>query len=328
MVSLAGLAALLVSVVLTRFYLSVAKRLQLLDTPNARSAHSQATPSSGGIPIVAACLMVLVGANASGSTATPPNVLALLLLGSAVLCALGAWDDFKPLPVGIRMLVFLLVSLAAVLGFDPLLPGLGVFTLGLQVLAFAWLLNLYNFMDGIDGIAASQTVLVAGGLFAIGLLHGASLAFLVTAIVSAAAFAGFLLFNWSPARLFMGDSGSLCAGFLIGVLGMWGVQEGTVPAASWTLLMSPFLLDTGVTLLRRARHRERLTDGHSKHYYQRFMRYFSSHAAVVKSLILMQFFWLFPLSVLESFALAPAWTFTAVGLFPQLLLIVKYRHLK
>lgn len=328
MTILASGGGLVLSLLLTSLYLPVARRWQFLDTPNARSAHTQLTPSSGGLAIAAAFLLSTL--MAAGMMVPGLSVELFVLLGTSVtvVCGLGAIDDFRPLSIAVRMPIFLGVSAVTVYVFDPLFPAWGVFALAVEVLAFAWLLNLYNFMDGIDGIAASQTVLVALGLAVVGTSRGAAEEFVLTCMMAATCYAAFLRLNWAPARLFMGDSGSLSAGYIIGFLGLWGVQEDWLPMASWCLLMSPFLLDTGVTLLRRTWHRERLTHGHNKHYYQRLSRHLGNHQLVVKRLILLQLFWLMPLAWLESLQLAVDWTFALVGLFPQLLLIVKYRHLK
>ena len=308
----------------TALYLPLGQRLQHLDQPNARSAHRQPTLSSGGVAVIGGLLLVL-GAGI---------FLELLVLGVRerwALCFIGLFslvglvDDRRPLPVALRLSVFLLLSAATAWLY---LPGHGVLVLGIVALALCWLVNLYNFMDGIDGIAALQCALVAAGLAGLGWLGGAPTSFVVVALAAAAAYGAFLCFNWPPARLFMGDAGSLSAGYMLGWLGLWGTVDGYLCALCWCLLMSPFLIDTGVTLALRMGRGERITEAHSTHAYQRLARHFGSHRRVDLGLLLLQLCWLFPLALAHQLEWLAGTTCIPLALFPQLFLIAKAMRLK
>jgi Fuc2NAc and GlcNAc transferase len=245
----------------------------------------------------------------------------------AALCGLGAWDDRHAVPVMPRLTAFFLISALSTACYWPL-TNLSLWWLPIVVLALAWQLNLYNFMDGIDGIAALQCVLVAGGLALLSVLVGGPIAYSLVAVTVAGAYAGFLVFNWPPAKLFMGDAGSLSAGLLLAWLGLWLWRDGVLPVWVWLLLMSPFLVDTAATLLARMRRRERLTEAHKSHLYQRLARYYGSHGRVDLALLLLHLLWLLPLSCAVALELLAGWTSMLLGLFPQLLLMVKFRRLQ
>lgn len=320
-----GMGAFVLTLLATAAYLPIARRLQFIDAPNHRSAHVAKTPSSGGLAIVFAVALSFLTAHVLDwgfRERATQLVLCMLLL----LCGLGAWDDRRALSVYLRLLAFFAVSIVVVVSSVNVVsyaPWVGP----LLILALAWLLNLYNFMDGIDGLAALQAVVVAGGMLVVGLANGANSDFLLLSTIVLGAFAGFLVFNWPPAKLFMGDSGSLSAGLLLGWLGLWAWQDALMSPIVWLLLMSPFLLDTGVTLASRALQGERLTEAHSGHCYQRLARHWGSHRRVDIAMLVLQGVWLLPLSLMSVFSTIPEWTLLVLGLFPQLFLIAKLRRL-
>ncbi|EED33754.1 glycosyl transferase, group 4 family protein [gamma proteobacterium NOR5-3] len=320
-----GLVALALTLIATAAYLPMARRLRFLDAPNHRSAHEAVTPSSGGVAVVAAIAVTWAAAQLSGQILwqAPERLMLLLLIA---VCALGAWDDRRPVPVYLRLPLFFLLAGVAIGGYLDL-ELLPFWLWPSLILGLAWLLNLYNFMDGIDGFAALQTVLVAGSMLALGYLSGASSEFLTLCAIIVGAYAGFLVFNWPPAKLFMGDAGSLSGGLLLGWLGLWAWRDGLMPPVVWCLLMSPFLLDTGITLIARALRGERLTEAHNGHCYQRLARHWGSHRRVDYALLLFQGLWLVPLALIGVVSALPQWTLMALGLFPQLLLIAKLRRL-
>ncbi|MFT7289524.1 MAG: Fuc2NAc and GlcNAc transferase [Halieaceae bacterium] len=314
--------AFILSASLTALFLPLAHRWAWLDRPNDRSAHLEHTPSSGGLAVVLALLSALV---LYLCIAGQSRDLTILWMGGllAALCLLGAWDDRAPLPVRFRFCVYLLIGAVAAGSYLPLQGLWGVLALLPAMLLFAWLMNLYNFMDGIDGLAALQAVLSAGVLALIGFQGGAPPAYIALAVAVAGAYGGFLLFNWPPAKLFMGDAGSLSAGFALGWLGLWGSTGGWIPATAWLVLMSPFLLDTGFTLLRRARRGVRVWEAHNEHIYQRLSRRWSSHQRVDTALLLLQLLWLVPLALAHSLVGLPAWLTLFLALAPQAFAIAK-----
>jgi Fuc2NAc and GlcNAc transferase len=159
------------------------------------------------------------------------------------------------------------------------------------VLALAWAINLYNFMDGIDGLAASQAVFVGGAGGALLWLNGADS---MPLYLLAAASAGFLLLNWPPARIFMGDAGSGFLGYALGVMALHSTVSGTTSIWPWVILLGVFLVDASLTLFRRAVRRIRVTDAHRTHAYQWASRRMGEHRLVTLSILMINVFVLWP----------------------------------
>jgi UDP-N-acetylmuramyl pentapeptide phosphotransferase/UDP-N-acetylglucosamine-1-phosphate transferase len=251
----------LVTLLLTR------TRAGPLDEPNSRSLHRRPIPRTGGLAIV---LAVVAGWLAPGPQVAVPVMLAVL-----ALAALSFVDDVRSLPAALRLAAHLATAALLVALLDPGLPLLLAIA---AVLAIAWMINLYNFMDGSDGLAGGMAVI---GFFVYGSaawLAGDAGFAAANWTVSAAA-AGFLVFNFHPARIFMGDSGSVPLGLLAGVLGMSGWSSGYWPLWFPILVFSPFVVDASVTLVRRAWQREAVWQAHRDHYYQRLVRLGWGHRA-------------------------------------------------
>jgi len=235
-----------------------ARRLPL-DHPNARSLHEQPVPRVGGLAILAALAIV-------AATALVPFGLALGL--AFALGALSFADDLHRLPTGVRFAAHL--AAAAVLCWYLLSP-IYWYELVLIVLGVAWITNLYNFMDGSDGLAGGMAI--AGfGAYAIGgtLAGDAGTALTAAAVVGAAA--SFLVVNFPPARVFLGDAGSIPLGFLAAALGVAGWRNDAWPLWFPLLVFAPFIGDATITLLKRLLRRERVWQAHREHYYQRMVR--------------------------------------------------------
>jgi UDP-GlcNAc:undecaprenyl-phosphate GlcNAc-1-phosphate transferase len=239
-------------------------RVGALDHPVARSSHSVPTPKGGGVGIVVAFAVGMACAPAAGWQDG-------VLTGAAlVLAAVSYLDDVRHWPFWCKLAAQCGAALAIVgtgqAPHDVALPGLGAVPLGLAapVLALGWLLfvtNATNFMDGLNGLAAGS---VAVACLALALTAGGKAwpASLVVAVV-----AGFLPFNYPRARIFMGDVGSQFLGFVAGALALrYAAQPAVAIILPFGLL--PLLLDAALTLLRRWRRGERLTEAHRSHYYQ------------------------------------------------------------
>jgi len=259
------LAAAGLSWALVRQFCRPSSRLYWLDRPNDRSLHDRPTPRTGGIGI-------MIGTTAGWALAGMP--MALAFAASIALTAVSLWDDAKGLPVAWRLISHVAAAAALVLAAgEPLWPACGL------ILAIVWMTNLYNFMDGSDGLAGGMALFgflayaVAAGRQDAGDL--ASLAMLV-----AAAGAGFLPFNFSPARIFMGDAGSIPLGFLAAALGFEGWRREIWPAWFPLLVFSPFVADATVTLLRRAWRRQPVWRAHREHAYQKLVCLGWSHRRV------------------------------------------------
>jgi UDP-N-acetylmuramyl pentapeptide phosphotransferase/UDP-N-acetylglucosamine-1-phosphate transferase len=234
-----------------------------MDHPNARSLHATPTPRVGGLGIIAGVIVSAIGLAAFGLL---DSGLLAALLGMLALAAVSVLDDVRNLSVRVRFGVHFLVALGCLLAFGVhgwlLIPG---------VLAVVWMTNLYNFMDGSDGLAGGMASIGFGALaLAAWLAHAPGLALLCAAIAAAAL--AFLRFNFPPARLFMGDAGSIPLGFLAAVLGMLGTRDQIWAWYFPLLVFSPFIVDASVTLLRRALRGEKIWHAHREHYYQRLVR--------------------------------------------------------
>jgi UDP-N-acetylmuramyl pentapeptide phosphotransferase/UDP-N-acetylglucosamine-1-phosphate transferase len=247
-----------------------------IDQPNHRSLHEIAVPRSGGIGIVFGVLVGFVAV-------VPPFALWIAL---ASLVGVSLVDDYRPLPARIRILVQLA---AATIVTWVLVPsewgGVGQFVF---VLCMVWMTNLFNFMDGANGLA--------GGMAAFGFASYALAASLAgqydlaiwSACIAAAA-VGFLAFNFDPARIFMGDAGSVPLGFLAAVIGLQGWWSGAWPAWFPLLVFSVFIVDATVTLLRRGLRGEKVWVAHCEHYYQRLIRSGWTHRRLALTAYLLMF---------------------------------------
>jgi UDP-N-acetylmuramyl pentapeptide phosphotransferase/UDP-N-acetylglucosamine-1-phosphate transferase len=259
MLALAPVAAFLVALLAARLLLTPAGRRIALDRPNERSLHAQPVPRTGGIAIAAgvtaACFFVWPG-------------LPVVLAAAAALAATSFIDDVLGLSTLVRLALHLGAA-AAVLAFD--LEVTAPLPFVVLALALAWSANLYNFMDGSDGLAGGMAVF-GFGAYALGAqFYGASnLAALCASL--AAASGAFLVFNWHPARIFMGDVGSVPLGFLAGALGLQGWAIGAWPIWFPVLVFAPFMCDATLTLVKRLLRRERVWRAHREHYYQRLVR--------------------------------------------------------
>lgn len=244
--------------------------LYFLDQPNERSMHATPVPRTGGVGVMAgvaaAGLLVWLGAGLD-------RALLAALGGALGLAGLGLMDDRRSLPARAR---FLAQALAAGVFLVLVAPPGGWALAGLLLLGLVWMANLYNFMDGADGLAGGMALFGFAALGVAAALAGQLSLALVCAGIAAAA-AGFLCFNFHPARIFMGDVGSVPLGFLAGTLGLAGRDAGAWPLWFPLLVFSPFIVDASLTLLRRALRGEKVWQAHRSHYYQRLVRMGAGH---------------------------------------------------
>lgn len=260
-----------------------ARRRLLLDRPNDRSLHVQPTPRGGGIGIVLPVSFAMVGvALVVPATKSPAT---WLVSASLLTAAVGLIDDVRPLPAIPRLVTHVFAAVLVVAGVGPwstvAWPGIGVVDLGwaaipLTVLLLAGLTNAYNFMDGVDGIAGAQAVVAGLGWVAVGYATQDPL-LIVVGTVLATASVGFLLFNWAPASVFMGDVGSSFLGFILAALAVYAGSRSPASATAGMLFVWPFVFDATFTFLRRASRRENVLDAHRSHLYQRLVLTGVSH---------------------------------------------------
>jgi len=285
MIAAVLLAIVVATIVATGLVRRFAIARTLLDVPTSRSSHTTPVPRGGGLAFVVTILAALIVLAAFGII-DRPLTLAIVPSGIAV-AAVGWLDDRQGLSRGVRILVhagaaaWILWWLGPVaelrLGDSAL--ALGWFAWPLSLLGLVWLANAFNFMDGIDGIAAG-TAVVAGAIGAIlCAAAGASGPAWFAAVIAAGAL-GFLPWNWAPAKIFMGDVGSVFLGLLLGAAGLAADHTGAVPAPLWALLLGPFLFDATLTLIRRMVRGEPWRSAHRSHAYQRAVQSGLGHGAV------------------------------------------------
>ncbi|GHA16963.1 glycosyl transferase [Arenicella chitinivorans] len=281
-VSVAGLSWLCV-----RWMIAYLTRREMLDTPNNRTLHTGAVPRGGGLVIavflvLSSLLMAVVF----------PNwilyvTLALLMAGWA---GLGWYDDQHDLTPQLRFPFQLILAVATVatLGWvnTILSVQLGWFGLGLTVIGILWMANLYNFMDGMDGLAASQAI-VASITLSFWFSRVGNTGVAMVCVVVAAACYGFLLWNWRPAKVFMGDVGSITLGAFFATMIVLASNRHDFPVLSLLILFAVFVADASITILRRAWYREKIWLPHRTHYYQRLANIGVSHQYIVCAAILL-----------------------------------------
>jgi UDP-N-acetylmuramyl pentapeptide phosphotransferase/UDP-N-acetylglucosamine-1-phosphate transferase len=229
-----------------------------LDLPNQRSLHTRAVPRSGGLALI---VVAMIPALWLGGTMLWIGALALLLM------IVSAADDRAGLPVLARLVAQVVLAGAAVALIHGVSP---VWSAALLVLVTVWAVNAYNFMDGSDGMAGGMAVIGFGSYAVDAALMGHTHLAIVAAGVAGAS-AGFLVFNFAPARVFMGDAGSAPLGFLAAILGLLGWEAEVWSAWFPVIVFSPFLTDATLTLLRRLARGERIWLAHKEHLYQRMV---------------------------------------------------------
>ena len=331
----ATLSVFLLSLALTGLLRRLAPRLGLMAEPVARSAHTRLTPSGGGLSIVLAFIACITALRLSGLLPADPF---MALTAAVFIAAVGLWDDIRHLPAGLRITLHLAAALWAVgwLGAMPAL-NLGGYLLEsiwllapLTVVSLVWLLNLYNFMDGIDGLAAAEALFVILlSLFLVSdtlsVMDGDA-GFLVWLwAVLAAATAGFLCWNWPPAKIFMGDAGSGLLGLGLGLLALISIQQELMTLWTWLLMLGVFVVDASVTLLRRMFSGQRWIESHAVHAYQYAARRYGSHAKVTAAVTLINILWLAPLAWLSLRRPEAGMYLCVLGLAPLIILAFRLR---
>lgn len=313
------------SFVLTELIRCYTLNKNLIDMPNDRSSHTIPTPRGGGLSIVVIFLVVISFVDSLSSD------IYFALFGSGVLIAgVGFWDDHDHIPAKWRLLSHFLASFWVLYWLGGVVE-LHIFNyhinsgfVGLGIIAFllVWLLNLFNFMDGIDGIAASETIFVAcAGAYFTWLNGSENLTYI--SLILAAATMGFLILNWSPAKIFMGDVGSGFLGLMLGIICYASVLQG-VSIWIWLILFAVFLIDSGMTLLRRILNGEKWYEAHCSHAYQHAARKWG-HKRVTISVMIINLFFLLPIAALSHLKPELGMIFTLLTFAPLIIVALKFK---
>lgn len=269
--SLVPLIAWVVATLCLHWLLGAGRDRMALDRPNERSLHSQPVPRSGGLAVMAGSVCALLLIDLPGRW--------VLLAALVLLIGISLADDFRNLSAGLRFAVHGMAASGVALGLLP--DSLGWPMALAAVPAIVWMTNLFNFMDGSDGLAGGMALFGFATLGGAALVAGDSgMAALCLAIAAAAL--AFLRANWHPARIFMGDGGSVPLGFAAATLGLVGMARGLWPGWLPLLAFSMFIFDASLTLARRALRGEKVWRAHRTHYYQRMVRMGLGHARTAK----------------------------------------------
>ncbi len=292
------------SCVMTGLLRHYALSRELMDVPNERSSHTVPTPRGGGMAVVVSFLVALLVL----FVMAPEYTSIIIGLGGAglLIALIGFMDDHGHIAARWRLLAHFIGAgwLLYWLGGLPPIQMVGIsLELGwlgniLAALYLVWLLNLYNFMDGIDGLASIEAITVCCGGALIYLLlldDGAGVFF---PLLLAAAVLGFLVWNFPQARIFMGDAGSGFLGFTLGALSLHAAWMAPQLLWCWIILLGVFIVDASVTLLRRVLRGDKFYEAHRSHAYQYASRRLASHKAVSLTVGLINIVWLFPVALL------------------------------
>jgi Fuc2NAc and GlcNAc transferase len=307
MIIVVSLALLVASAFITRQLVMNSHRFSQMDIPNERSSHQTPTPRGGGIAFVATSLvgfLLLLLIN------NLDNADVLALCGAGIIVAIaGHLDDrLKISGATVRLVLHAMGAIILIVGigfpsqisiFDRTVST-GIIGSILGVIYLMWLLNLFNFMDGTDGIAASEAIFVcvAGAILNYHTLSDVK--FSGAAIILAASTFGFLIYNWSPAKIFMGDVGSGYLGIVIGGLSLIAANQDPELLWVWIILLAVFVSDATVTLIRRLLRKQKPHVAHRSHAYQHLAIRLNSHAKVSLLVLAVNIVWLLPIAFLVA----------------------------
>ena len=326
MIIIVSLALLVASAFITRQLVMNSHRFSQMDIPNERSSHFTPTPRGGGLSFVATSIVgfLLLTLN---STIDRADLLALCCAGIIVAIA-GHLDDRQKISgATIRLGFHALGAIILIVGigfpsqislFDRTIDT-GIIGSILGVLYLVWLLNLFNFMDGTDGIAAIEAIFVciAGAILNYHVLSDIN--FSAPSIILATSTFGFLLYNWEPAKIFMGDIGSGYLGIAIGGLSLMAAKQQHELLWVWIILLAVFVSDATVTLIRRLLRKQKPHVAHRSHAYQHLAIRFNSHSKVALIVLSINVVWLLPIASLVANKQLAGTTGVVVAYIPLLL---------
>jgi len=321
---------LLVSLLMTAGLRHYALKRNVIDVPNARSSHTIPTPRGGGVAIVVSFLLAMTVLMFTGTAHV--HTLIGLVGGGALIAAVGFMDDHGHIPARWRLLGHFLAAgwiLAWMGGLPPVnvlgwVVDLGLAGTLLAAVYLVWMLNLYNFMDGIDGIASIEAITVclcAAGLYGLtGLGQHAVLPLLL-----ACAVAGFLYWNYPPAKIFMGDAGSGFLGILLGGLSVQAAWVSPQMFWCWLILLGVFIVDSTYTLVRRLLRGDKVYEAHRSHAYQFAARRYGKHLPVTLGVAVVNVCWLLPIAVGVALGALEGLLGVALAYAPLIVLAVRFR---
>ena len=276
-------------------------RKRLIDVANERSMHKTPTPRGGGAAIVLVSLGAIILSWQLGWV--PANIMLAFTVGGFAVAGIGWMDDHGHVSSALRAFIHASASLFALwqfgwlhaIDFGLFIAPLGVFSNLIAVFVMVWIVNLFNFMDGIDGISGSEAIFVGSAGGAMLWLAGSPSLGIVGLIIAAASL-GFLGWNWPPAKIFMGDVGSGFLGLMFALLLVGAAATTKMSFWVWIILIGIFLTDTTYTLITRIRGGEKFSEPHSTHAFQKASKLVGSHLPVTLAVTGINMLWLLPLA--------------------------------
>jgi Fuc2NAc and GlcNAc transferase len=300
-------------------YARVARTFRIVAVPNERTLHAAPTVRGGGVVVAIVFLAGVLVQWLAGELFT--RWFLALFAGGAAIATLGFVDDIVHLSTRLRLCCHLALAAWATGCIGDAL-GWGIPGELLAMVATVWMINLFNFMDGIDGMAGSGSLFFA--VVSVVLLGWADATLSMTFALLAAASLGFLLFNWPPARLFMGDSGSGFYGYTFAVLAMITIEQGRISLWTWLIVLGYFVGDTTTTVVLRAARVPQFWGTHRSHAYQNLARVWNDHLRMTLLVCVVHAGWLFPLALASATWPALGPIFAATALAPIVRFAVKF----
>lgn len=309
----------LLTFMLTYLMRVYALKRNIIDNPNERSSHSIPTPRGGGVAVVVSYIVGVILLIYFGHLSQ--HIGLTLIVSGFIIALLGFLDDHGHINSMLRLAIHFMVAIGVVVslgGFSEV-KIFNDFSLGfsaniIAVLFLVWLLNLYNFMDGINGIASVEAITTMMSMAVIYFIFNLQLNIEILWLLTACVF-GFLLWNFPKAKIFMGDA---CSGFLgltLGILALIALKENLVLFCAWIICLGVFIVDATFTLIRRVLSGYKMYDAHRSHAYQILSRKFSSHTPVTIAVAFVNILWLFPIAY---------WTVNTEYNYPELSVLVAY----
>lgn len=315
----------LISLLLSRLVIHHFGR-RLLDIPNSRSSHQAPTPRGGGIAIVGGVIIAVLAALSLGHITL--STIYWLMIPAGLIAILGICDDLFNLNVAIRLTI------------QFLLAGLGIYLIGINkewpapiqlliscvaILFIVWMTNLYNFMDGINGLAALEAICVCMGMALIYWIKTTNTDAIYLLIIISASAGGFLFWNFPKAKLFMGDTGSLFLGLGIGLLAIGGITDDLRIFSAWLIMLGVFIVDASYTLSCRILTRQAVYQAHRTHAYQKIAIKLNSHTYATLAIVAINLFWLLPIAVAVTTTQIHFSVALVIAYAPLLLIAHKFR---
>jgi len=287
------------SIVLVFLYKKIAIRLSILASPNYRSLHNFPIPKGGGFVFAIIFIVTISIFNLVGELSE--NFFFIFVYGAGVATFFGIIDDINNIKAKKKIIIHIMLSFWIIycidlwnfLKFDLII---NICIISFVSFLLVWLINAYNFIDGIDGMAASGAIFISLTLASILLLNDGPYQIVCILLVLAVSIGGFIIFNWPPASLFMGDAGSIFLGYIFGALLLLTVINGDLSIWTWLIVFGYFFADTFVTQIIRVIYVNKWWHAHRSHAYQNLARITGSHLKVTLGVLIYNIFWILPLT--------------------------------